>query len=128
MKNDYNKQHHSILIPFSLSTVFIIFAQMDNIKNHIIKLLNQKGAFWSYNNSESFPSDETLMEKGLLYLEFEDMHILFELYGMKKLKKYWRENLVPQGKYYSTINWLLALYFFNIKNPDSYLKRYGKHS
>jgi len=101
---------------------------MYDIKTHIVKLLNQKGAFWSYNNSESFPSDETLMEKGLLYLEFEDMHILFELYGMKKLKKYWRENLVPQGKYYSTINWLLALYFFNIKKPDSYLKRYGKHS
>lgn len=95
-------------------------------KEYIIELLSAKGCFWSNDISIVSPPDSVLMEKGLLYLEFEDMHYLFEVYGFRQLKKFWRENLVRQGNYYSGINWLLALYFFNIKNPDLYLRRYGK--
>ena len=100
---------------------------MDDRKRHIVELLKGKGAFWSYDLQDQVPPDEVLMEKGPLFLEFEDMYLLFDLYGKKKLKKFWRGKLVSQGKYLSTINWLLALYFFDVKHPDAYLKRYGKN-
>lgn len=45
---------------------------------------------------------------------------------MSYLRDVWRKRLVSQGAYYDIINWLLAAMFFGIKNPDKYLKRYGK--
>ena len=99
---------------------------MNPIKQHIVELLKAKGAFWSFDIGDQEPPDSVLMEKGLLFLEFEDMPLLFKLYGWNKLKRFWRENLVSQGEYFSTINWLLAVYFFNIPNPDKYLKRYAR--
>ena len=49
-----------------------------------------------------------------------------EIYPMHYLHDVWRERLVSQGAYYDILNWLLAAMFFDIKNPDKYLKRYGK--
>lgn len=70
--------------------------------------------------------DDLLIEKALLYLEFEDLHKLSALYPMRRIQSVWRRQLVSQGEYYGIINWLLAAMFFHIKKPDRYLKQYGK--
>lgn len=88
--------------------------------------LEQSGCLWSYAKNPSQIDDNLLIEKALLYLEFEDLHKLCELYPMKRIQQVWRERLVSQGDYYGIINWLLAVMFFDIKKPEQYLKRYGK--
>ncbi len=95
-------------------------------KRVLLRQLEQSGCLWSYSkDSESF-DDNLLIEKALLYLEFEDLHRLCELYPMKRIQRVWREKMVSQGDYYGIINWLLAVMFFDIKEPEKYLKRYGK--
>jgi len=92
--------------------------------------LNQNGAFWSgkINNKKKLneSDDDILIEKGLLYLEFEEMHLLFKAYPKNKVKKYWREKLVPQKERYDIINRLLGILFFDIKNIDKYLMCHAK--
>jgi hypothetical protein len=88
--------------------------------------LGQQGCLWSYAKNPNCIDDSLLIEKALLYLEFEDLHKLSELYPLKQIQRVWRERLVSQGDYYGIINWLLAVMFFDIKKPDQYLKRYGK--
>lgn len=87
--------------------------------------LKQMGCLWSY-AKDAKPDDDILIEKALLYLEFEDLHKLSDLYPMQRIQSVWRERLVSQGDYYGIINWLLATMFFDIKKPERYLKRYGK--
>ncbi|MBQ5958434.1 MAG: hypothetical protein IJL44_04535 [Bacteroidales bacterium] len=101
-------------------------------KNGVIKgkrvlwrQLEQMGCLWSYSKEASI-DDDLLIEKALLYLEFEDLYKLSAIYPMRRIQCVWRKRLVSQGDYYGIINWLLAVMFFNIKKPDSYLKRYGK--
>ena len=96
-------------------------------KKELQDLLNSRNFLWSYNISNgNILSDEIIIEKSLLHLEFEELPMLFSLYNFNYIKKIWRENIVSQGEYYNIINWLLAVLFFNIQNPDKYLKRYGK--
>lgn len=95
-------------------------------KRLLWRQLEQAGQLWSYAKNPSRIDDALLVEKGLLYLEFEDLHKLCEIYPMHFLRDVWRERLISQGEYYDIINWLLAVMFFGIKSPDKYLKRYGK--
>ena len=90
--------------------------------------LARMGCLWSYSKNPSSIDDDLLIEKALLYLEFEELHELCALYPMKRIQTVWRKRLVSQGEYYGIINWLLAVMFFDIKKPDRYLKRYGKPS
>ena len=100
--------------------------QSEDKKRVLWQQLEQMGCMWSYAKNPSGIDDSLLIEKALLYLEFEDLHKLSELYPLKQIQRVWRERLVSQGDYYGIINWLLAVMFFDIKKPDQYLKRYGK--
>ena len=101
--------------------------QFERKKRFLLKQLEDKGCLWSCAPNENGSiDDDLLIEKALLYLEFEDLHSLSELYPIKYVKDVWRKRLVPQGEYYGIINWLLAAMFFDIKKPDRYLKIYGK--
>jgi hypothetical protein len=99
---------------------------LESKKNLLWRHLEQMGCAWSYAKNPTTVDDELLIEKSLLYLEFEELHKLSEIYPMSYLRDVWRKRLVSQGAYYDIINWLLAAMFFGIKNPDKYLKRYGK--
>ena len=99
---------------------------LEHRKRLLWRKIKKKGCMWSYVKNPKAIDDELLIEKALLYLEFEDLHKLSEIYPMHYLRDVWRERLVSQGAYYDILNWLLAVMFFDIKNPDRYLKRYGK--
>lgn len=92
--------------------------------------LEESGAFWSGRMDPDGPmnekDDDILIEKGLLNLEFEDMHLLFDAYPAKRIRGYWEKNLVPQDDRYGIINRLLGILFFNIKDIDKYIARHAK--
>ena len=100
--------------------------RIEDKKRVLWRQLEQSGCLWSYAKNANSINDNLLIEKALLYLEFEDLHKLCELYPMKQIQRVWRERLVSQGDYYGILNWLLAVMFFDIKKPDRYLKQYGK--
>jgi len=89
----------------------------------ISKLIKTK-RFWSYDvsNNTAIP-DEILIEKTLLYLDIDDINLLFATYPPKKIKQVWLAQIAIQGSYYARLNKLLAWMFFGIKNPEIYLKR-----
>ena len=96
---------------------------MDNIKEILSKKLIGRNSFWSYDlvKDVSIP-DDILIEKTLLYLDIEDINKLFVLFPTKKIKKVWRNRLVIQGDYFGKLNKLLAWMYFDIKNPEKYIK------
>lgn len=99
--------------------------RIEHKKQVLWQQLEQMGCLWSYAKDAKL-DDDLLIEKALLYLEFEDLHKLSALYPMRRIQNVWRQRLVTQGEYYCIINWLLAVMFFDIKKPDRYLKQYGK--
>lgn len=99
---------------------------LERKKKLLWRRLENNGCAWSYVKKPKTIDDELLIEKSLLYLEFEELHKLNEIYPMHYLREVWRKRLVSQGAYYDIVNRLLAAMFFDIKNPDRYLKRYGK--
>lgn len=89
----------------------------------IIRLLDQK-RFWSYGMQDVVDvPDEILIEKTLLYLDIDDINLLFWLFPARKIKQVWLNRLVVQGDYYGRLNKFLAWMYFDIKKPESYLKR-----
>ena len=57
--------------------------QSEDKKRVLWQQLEQLGCLWSYDKSPSCIDDSLLIEKALLYLEFEDLHKLSELYPLK---------------------------------------------
>ncbi len=86
------------------------------------KLL-KNNSFWSYDMSKSTSiPDDILIEKTLIYLDLDDIKLLFSLFPYKKVKQVWRERVAIQGEYYARLNRFLAWMYFDIKNPYRYLK------
>ena len=65
---------------------------------------------------------ESIIEKTLVYLDVDEIKVLFELYGKQMVKHVWLERLVPQGDYLFTLNRFFAWFYFRVKNPDMYIK------
>jgi len=100
---------------------------LDNqiIKKDLFTTLKKLNAFWSYNAfdiSEKTISDEMFIEKGLVHLDIADLNRLFLLFPYKKIREVWKNQLCTQEPYYHGMNTMLAYLYFNIKNPDRYLK------
>jgi len=101
-----------------------ILKYKQKIKNELIRQLLEVNAFWSYTDvSAENISDEELIEKTFIYLDLRDINRLFELYSREYVHKVWRENMVVQGDYLFNVNVMIALYYFDIKQPEKYLKR-----
>lgn len=96
---------------------------MNSDKQILSKKLIERNSFWSFKMSQNNPiPDEILIEKTLIYLDIEDINILFKIFPNKRIKQVWRDRLVIQGDYYRSLNKLLAWMYFDIKNPDRYIK------
>lgn len=97
---------------------------MDNVKEILSKKLIGRNSFWSYKmRHDTLIPDDILIEKTFIYLDIEDINKLFVIFPYKKIKQVWRNRLVIQGDYYYKLNRLLAWMYFDIKNPEKYIKR-----
>ena len=95
------------------------------IKKELLDSLKKLNAFWSYDTSSvsmQTINDEMLIEKVLVHLDIPDLKKLFLLFPHKKIKEVWKNQLCVQEPYYHGINTMLAYLYFNIKNPNRYLK------
>lgn len=100
---------------------------MNNIElhNNLIEKLCREQAFWSYDLSGiNNITDDTLIAKVLLHLDIEDIKILFQIYPKKKIQSVWKEQMLSQEPMYHGLNRLYSFLFFNIKNPDRYIRDY----
>ena len=98
-----------------------------SIRNHLCKQLVAKNAFWSYDvNSFDVIPDEEIIEKCFTTLDMEDIDLMFELYTRKYIQEVWRERMAIQGEYMQMLNIMIAMYYFNIKEPEKYLARLEK--
>lgn len=94
------------------------------LKRQLVDSLNKINAFWSYAGvTAENVSDEVLIEKVFIYLDLKDIALLFELYTRNYIRKVWRENMAIQGDYLFNLNVMIAMYYFDIKHPEKYLKR-----
>jgi hypothetical protein len=94
------------------------------LKNELAEQLLKANAFWSYANvsAEKIPADE-IIEKTFIYLDLKDIAKLFKLYTRNYIRKIRKEKMVVQGDYLFNLNVMIALYYFNIRQPEKYLKR-----
>lgn len=96
----------------------------NDIQTQLLTKLISNHRFWSYDMQKSVDiPDELLIEKTLIYLDIDDINLLFKAFSYKKIKQVWLERLVIQGAYYARLNRLLAWMYFGIKKPDIYLKK-----
>lgn len=95
------------------------------IRHNLFEKLKEEHAFWSYDTaamSESAIADDQLIALTMRHLDLPEINLLFTIFPKQKIKKAWRELLVPEGEYLYTLNRFFAWYYFGSKKPDSYLK------
>ena len=97
--------------------------QVSEIKGYLIKRLKEDNCLWSYNYStiEDIP-DDVLVELVMLYLDIDEINMLFRLYPYAVVKRAWLSNVVAQGERYYQLNTFFAWYYFHAKRPRSYVK------
>ena len=89
------------------------------LKQELVK----RRVFWSYKNQEpDLIPDDILIEKTLTDLDIEDINKLFLLFPKGRIKKIWNEKIVINDSQFHSMNLLIALLYFKIKNPEVYLK------
>ena len=92
-------------------------------KQTILEKIKANGGFWS--NCGFIPTsldDDSVIEAALVHLDMEDLPLLLEIWDKSHIKQVWKERLVSQGKRMNILNYILAVKFFEIQNPDDYLK------
>ncbi len=95
----------------------------------ILVKVKKNGGLWSYDGIPKSFSDDDIIEEGLRHLDFEDMHLLFELWSQSHVKRVWKERLVSEGKRTNILNTLLGIIFFGMDDVKikRYLKYYGHY-
>lgn len=94
------------------------------MKNFLYNKLRREGFFWSYDNDNpGVVSDDIIIEKTLMHLDYTDYQYLFNIYPKAKIKKVWVSNIATLGEYYYSLNYFIAWFCFGIKNPKRYLSR-----
>jgi hypothetical protein len=92
------------------------------IKSGLIKKLRREKAFWYGNPFNQDISDEELIEKVLMYLDIGDIDTLFTIFPKKNIKDIWKERIIHQGPAWYKINVLYGFLYFDIKDPDRYIR------
>ena len=97
--------------------------QESDIKHVLIDKLKQAHCLWSYeiDSIQDIP-DDVLVELVMLYLDIDEINLLFQLFDYKKVKQAWIENVVAQGERYYNLNYFFAWYYFHAKQPRRYVK------
>lgn len=87
---------------------------MFNKKEILIKKLIEENCFWSHEKpSADLINDDILIEKVLIYLDLEEINMLFSIYTSDKIKKTWINRIVSQEPYYHQLNEFIRWFYFN---------------
>ncbi len=94
-----------------------------DIRPYLIDKLKTQHCLWSYEKDsiKDIP-DDVLVELVMLYLDIDEINLLFKLFDYKTVKHAWIENVVAQGERYYNLNYFFAWYYFHAKQPRSYVK------
>ena len=94
-----------------------------SIRSYLMEKLRQEHCLWSYDiDSVRDMPDDMLIELVMLYLDINEINLLFRIFSYKKMKRAWIENLVAQGERYYNLNYFFAWYYFHAKRPRCYVK------
>lgn len=97
----------------------------NRLRIELTEKLKKEHVFWSVDlSSLSDIPDEVLIEKTLLHLDIEDVKSLFVLFPQSRIKALWKEKMLSQEPMYHQLNRLYAFLFFNLKDPDRYIRNY----
>ena len=98
-------------------------SEVIDIRPHLVEKLKQEHCLWSY-DSDSIQdiTDDVLVELVMLYLDIDDIDLLFRLFDYKTVKRAWIDNVVAQGERYYNLNYFFAWYYFHAKQPRRYVK------
>lgn len=97
--------------------------QVNEIKPYLIEKLKRDHCLWSYEaDSVNTIPDDVLIELVMLYLDIDEINLLFHLFPYKKVKRAWLENVVAQGERYYNLNIFFSWYYFHAKQPHRYVK------
>ena len=95
----------------------------EDVRKFLFRKLKKENCFWSYDVSKMKSiSDESLIEHVLLYLDIDEINMLFPLFGYKKVKRVWLDRVAPLGAMFRQYNILYAWYYFGAKHPEAYVK------
>lgn len=107
-----------------IQTEVAIYRYKQRLKSELLQQLLNARALWSYANvSVENISDDELIENVFIYLDLNEISKIFELFSRDHIRKVWREKLAIQGDYLFNLNVMIALYYFDINEPEKYLKR-----
>ena len=110
-----------------IQAVQAVKQRKQKLRYYLCSQLMEKNAFWSY-DVQSFDSipDEELIEKCFTSLDISDIDLMFECYPRNLIKQIWTERMAIQGEYMQMLNVMIAMYYFNIKEPEKYLAKVEK--
>jgi len=95
----------------------------EQLKMNLTEKLRRENAFWSFDKTSFLKiSDDILIEKVLLHLDIDDINTLFGLFPRERIRVIWKESMLSQEPMYHQLNRLYAFLFFDIKNPDRYIR------
>lgn len=99
---------------------------IQNAKLDLVEKLKKQGIFWSY-SKESLKQipDNVLIEEALRWGDVPELLELFRLFDKTEIKKIWCEKVIPDERIFR-LNYYLAKIFFDIENPERYIKRIAK--
>ena len=101
-----------------------IWRRIDSLS---LKRSRLKAVFWSYCGFiPTSLDDDSVIEAALVHLDLEDLPLLLEIWSKTHIKRVWKDRLVSQGKRMNIRNYTLAVNFFEIQDPEEYLKRNAK--
>ena len=109
---------------FRIFACALVNMSRSEVKYQLVNMLKVQNSFWSYAPSDwqNIP-DDMLIEKTLIYLDLPQIDQLIAAYGKNRVKNVFRERLIPQEDYLYTLNRFLAWYYFDVKQPDRYLRQ-----
>lgn len=97
--------------------------QNQNIRYLLVDKLKDSHCLWSYEQSSvnDIP-DDMLIELTMLYLDIDEINLLFKLFPFHVVKNAWIKNVVAQGERYYQLNAFFAWFYFDAKRPEAYVK------
>ena len=95
----------------------------EKIKDDLLKKLQVENALWSFNKSlfSQIP-DDLLIEKVLIHLDIDSISSLLTLFPKKMIRNIWKVKMLSQEPMYHQLNRLYAFLYFDISNPDRYIR------